>query len=104
MNKKLLSYIILFGFAFLFAHSELGFFEYNKEVDDAHDYCNLVESARVEKTNTITVRLNDIVGYLTVCNDCFVCTKEFQLQEKNLVYYKLKQGTPTFIINRTLLI
>ncbi|MBU2444333.1 MAG: hypothetical protein KJ666_02000 [Bacteroidetes bacterium] len=104
MNKKFFAHIILIGFAFLFAHSELGFFEHNKEVHDTHDYCNLVKSAKVEKTTTITVRLNDNFDYLIVCNDCFLCTKEFLLQEKNLVYYKLKQETPTFILNRTLLI
>lgn len=104
MNKKFIAFTILIGLVFLFAHSELGLFEHNKVVRDTHDYCNLVESAKVEKTTTITVRLNDIVGYLIVCNDCFVCTKEFRLQEKNLVHYKLKQETPTFILNRTLLI
>ena len=104
MNKKLLSYIILFGFAILFAHSEFNLLDHQKEQNHSHDYCHLVESAKVEKTTTITVRLNDIVGYLIVCNDCFAITKEFRLQEKNLVYYKLKQETPTFILNRTLLI
>jgi hypothetical protein len=104
MNKKFIAFTLLIGLVFLFAHSELGLFEYNKEMHDTHDYSNLVESARVEKTTTITVRLNDIVGYLIVCNYCFVCTKEFRLQEKNLVYYKLKQRTPPFILNRSLLI
>lgn len=104
MNKKFIAFTILIGFAFLFANSELGIFKEIPCKDKTHDYCNLVESAKVEKTTTITLRFNDTIDYLFVCDDCFVCTKEFLLQEQNLVYYKLKQETPTFIINRTLLI
>jgi putative Mn2+ efflux pump MntP len=69
MNKylKILSFLILFVFGFLFLHSELDLFSPEQHTHNTHDFCDIVDNAKTEnpdisniKTYNIDVSINSL--------------------------------------------
>ncbi len=109
-SKKILSFLFLISFALFFAHSELSLFaetnndSYCGAKHKGHDYCEIVKGARIEKQNT-QIRISPpIVQFIH--NDCCDECKAIEDVLQNAQFTSTKKffNTPTFLVNKTLLI
>lgn len=71
--KKIISVFLLLGFTFYFAHSEMNLFPHHDSENHchhAHDYCELIKDAKVEKT--VSLQKIIIIPQVDLCKlDCF---------------------------------
>lgn len=77
---KIIAAIILAAFAFTFAHSELGLFDYDGENHSSHDYCLIVKHA---SSQTVKIVKPDILK-LKVEKTAFIETNS--ILSKPLLY------------------
>ena len=59
-NYKILSFLILFTFGFLFLHSELDLFSPEHHIHNAHDFCDIVDNAKTENLSFAKIKISNI--------------------------------------------
>ena len=104
--KKIISILLLLGFAFYFVNSEMNLFpHYDSEnhCHHAHDYCELVKTAKVEKT--VSLQKLIIISQIDLCKlDCF----NYVTAKSTLLYNELTANTfpddPIYLKNQIFLI
>ena len=104
--KRNLSLILLGFFVFSFLHSELGFLDFDGEVHNTHDYCELVKNV-----NTHAKTLRDELPKLELNKDyCAHCFEEVEAQATQTLFGKrdnnqnAKPFNDLYLFNRTFLI
>lgn len=59
-NYKILSFLILFTFGFLFLHSELDLFSPEHHVHIEHDFCDIVDNAKTENPSITKLKISTV--------------------------------------------
>lgn len=99
--------MVLVPLLFLFLHSELGLFTATDENHASHDYCNIVNSATVQRVKIATT---DLLKLKIASPFCFHSFEERELTSLFLAVYEHKdfhypqKTTKIYIHNNTFLI
>jgi hypothetical protein len=105
--KKILFILLLASLGFLFAHSEMNFlshFDSDNHCHQAHDYCELIKDAKVERTNL--TQENTIIVYASILDRSqlnYLNISDIFLKEEYCVKKKLINN-PTYLTNQIFLI
>lgn len=109
-RKIFVAFVLLMGFIFNFAHSELDFLVPESDMSHyTHDFCQIVDSASVKNTQIINLDFLKIVhpGYADFCiiSDIKIHSQtQLKYSDNNSPGKTEISGTPLFVINRSLLI
>lgn len=59
-SNQIISLIILFVIGFVFLHSELDLFSPDQHSHISHDFCDIVDNARLENSTFVKFKINSI--------------------------------------------